>query len=203
MLTVTTATRADVDELATLLATAFQEDPSIRALLGTDRPDLLGRAVHLHRAMLTVRPIGAGTVDVARDGARTLGVAIWYAPGDLAVPLGAQLLHLRDYVGAFGPTGLRRALRITKAVAQYHPATPHWYLQSLGVSPAARGLGVGSALLAHRLAIADAAGDAAYLESSTPRTGRLYLRHGFTPLRPITAWPGARPWAMWRPGGGA
>jgi len=201
VLTVTTAVRSDVEPLARLMADAFIDDPPLRALVG-ECPDLRERAVSLYRGMLLASPLRDGTLDVARDGSRVVGAAIWYAPGR-AGRAGASLAHhapqLRWYLKAFGLGRARHALRVTNAVATYHPHVPHWYLQAIGVAPDSRGAGVGSALLVHRLARIDAVGEAAYLESSTARTGALYRRHGFETLRPITVWPGALPYAMWRP----
>lgn len=197
MLTVTSAVRRDVETLAPLMADAFIDDPPMRALVG-ERQDLRERAESLYRGMLLASPLRDGTLDVARDGERIVGAAIWYAPGRAGASLLHHLPQLRWYVGAFGPGRVRQALRVTNAVASYHPHVPHWYLQAIGVAPASRGAGVGSALLAHRLAAIDTAGEAAYLESSTARTGALYRRYGFETLRPITVWPGAAPYAMWR-----
>lgn len=197
MPTVTTAVRADVDALAPLMAEAFIEDPPLRALVG-ERPDLRQRAESLYRAMLLESPLHEGTIDLARDGDRIVGAAIWYAPGRASASLVHHLPQLRWYLRAFGARRLPYALRVTNDVAAYHPHVPHWYLQAIGVAPSARGSGVGSALLRHRLRAVDAAGEAAYLESSSARTGALYRRHGFETLRPITVWPGAEPYAMWR-----
>ncbi|MWJ86787.1 N-acetyltransferase, partial [Clavibacter michiganensis subsp. michiganensis] len=78
------------------------------------------------------------------------------------------------------------------------PGLPHWRLAEVGVGAAARGLGVGSALLAHGLARVDAEGSAAYLESSTERNRALYLRNGFAELGELAGLAGSRPVAMWR-----
>ena len=62
---------------------------------------------------------------------------------------------------------------------QYHPKEPHWYLAMIGVDPARRGQGLGSALLKATLAQIDEQGLPAYLESSNPANLPLYERHGF------------------------
>ena len=49
----------------------------------------------------------------------------------------------------------------------------------IGVDPARQGRGLGSALMKHTLALCDAEGALAYLESSNPRNVPLYERHGF------------------------
>ena len=67
----------------------------------------------------------------------------------------------------------------------YHPAEPHWYLPMLGVDPAYRGNGYGSALLKHALARCDRDGKLAFLESTSVESLRLYKRHGFELLGTI------------------
>jgi ribosomal protein S18 acetylase RimI-like enzyme len=62
---------------------------------------------------------------------------------------------------------------------RFHTKEPHWYLPMIGVDPAWQGQGIGSALLRHTLALCDAEGVAAYLESSSPKNVPLYQRHGF------------------------
>jgi len=60
-----------------------------------------------------------------------------------------------------------------------HPTYPHWYLPWLAVAPALQGRGLGTQLLEHSLAIVDADGLPAFLETPNPRTVPLYERHGF------------------------
>jgi ribosomal protein S18 acetylase RimI-like enzyme len=64
-------------------------------------------------------------------------------------------------------------------MAQFHPIEPHWYLPMIGTDPACQGMGLGSALLRHSLAMCDRDQLPAYLESSNPRNISLYERHGF------------------------
>lgn len=99
-----------------------------------------------------------------------------------------------EYAAALGPH-LWRGLRAEQVAQRYHPHYDHWYLYVIGASPAAQGRGVGRALLEHGLARADSAGDAAYLEATTPRSAALYRRLGFVDL-------GNQPsgtTGMWRP----
>lgn len=61
----------------------------------------------------------------------------------------------------------------------FHPSEPHWYLPMMGVDPTEQGRGYGSALLRRGLALCDADGLPAYLESTNPRNVALYERFGF------------------------
>ncbi|MFE7130860.1 hypothetical protein ACFVIM_08375 [Streptomyces sp. NPDC057638] len=47
--------------------------------------------------------------------------------------------------------------------------------------------------------MADAHGAAVYVESTTRRSQRLVLRHGFTPREPVTIPGGPRMYPSWRP----
>ena len=80
-----------------------------------------------------------------------------------------------------------------------HPERPHWYLSGIGTDPPAQGSGVGSALMRSQMARCDAAGEAAYLESSKERNVPFYERHGFRVSGELTV-PGGGPtlWLMWR-----
>ncbi|RIJ51598.1 GNAT family N-acetyltransferase, partial [Clavibacter lycopersici] len=92
-----------------------------------------------------------------------------------------------------------RAAGHLRTLDRARPGLPHWRLAEVGVGASARGLGVGSALLAHGLARVDADGSAAYLESSTARNRALYLRNGFAELGALAGLAGSSPVAMWRP----
>ena len=83
-------------------------------------------------------------------------------------------------------------------MGKVHPTADHWYLPIIGVDPIAQGQGMGSALLADRLATCDADGLPAYLEATSERSRALYARHGFEIVEEIQF--GASPpiWAMLR-----
>jgi ribosomal protein S18 acetylase RimI-like enzyme len=126
--------------------------------------------------------------------------AIWHRPGGDRSAVAHYLPQAWRFVRALGPWGLGRALRVARASAAHRPAGEHWYLQAVGVHPEARGLGVGTALLGHRLAAVDVAGAAAYLESSTRASTALYRRLGFVALGRVGGFPApGSPTAMWRP----
>ncbi|ADD41173.1 GNAT family N-acetyltransferase [Stackebrandtia nassauensis] len=136
------------------------------------------------------------------DEGRIVGVSIWQTFDSAKRPaeLAAEVAALSASV-----PGLDRVATVTRLIAEHHPDKPHLYLSSMGVVPDHRGKGVGSALLRHRLAAADAAGQAAYLEASTPSSRDLYARHGFVQREPDIALPddGPRLHPMWRePGTG-
>jgi len=76
---------------------------------------------------------------------------------------------------------------------------PHYYLSLLGTDPDHRGKGAGMTLLAHDLALIDAEGMPAYLESSSPANNDRYVSVGFEPVGEFS-YPGGGPvvTTMWR-----
>jgi GNAT superfamily N-acetyltransferase len=91
------------------------------------------------------------------------------------------------------------------AFEESHPhEPPHYYLTLIGTHPARRGEGLGMRLLASNLALIDAEGAAAYLESSNERNEPRYESVGFARRGTFTTPDGAREIVtMWRePGAG-
>jgi ribosomal protein S18 acetylase RimI-like enzyme len=194
--TIRTARPADLDGVTRVLAEAFAEDPVLAGFVPAG-PRQPARLALLFAALLRSGPLPAGTVDVAVDArGGILGAAVWEAPG--GIPAHRTLRQAPTFLLALGVVGSLRAAVRLRTLDRARPGLPHWRLAEVGVSAAARGLGVGSALLAHGLARVDADGSAAYLESSTARNRALYLRNGFAELGELTGLAGSRPVAMWR-----
>lgn len=136
-----------------------------------------------------------GHVFTTSDGG---GVAVWGPPDRVRRPWRelAELLPAAPYlVGSH----LVRALRLLFEIDARHPKEPHWYLATLAAEPARQGTGIGSALLAHTLAVADEQGMPAYLESSKERNVPLYARFGFEVIEEFRSTSSAPLiWRMWR-----
>lgn len=194
---VTTATVDDLSAVCRVLGEAFADDPVIVGLVGGG-PARQARATHLFAALLRAEHRDV-VVDVARDDdGALLGVAVWERPGARGATVPALVREAPTFVRALGVAGVPRALTGRTALSRHRPSSPHWYLGQIGVTAAARGTGVGSTLLAHRLRTIDGTGAGAYLESSTERNRALYRRFGFEPQGEIPGVPAARPVAMWR-----
>ncbi|SEP49011.1 GNAT family N-acetyltransferase [Amycolatopsis saalfeldensis] len=121
------------------------------------------------------------------------GAAVW-----LSLAAG-QALQEDAPSPVFGENGERLAI-LGRALAERHPRRePHLYLSCMGVARGRQGAGLGSLLLRHGLARADAVGLAVYLEASSPRSRALYLRHGFTDLgEPVRVADSPPLWPMTR-----
>lgn len=198
MISVTPARAAELAPASAILAEAFAQDPVMAAVVpGTRRRH--ERLIDLFHGLLASGPYATGTVDLARDADGTiLGVAAWEGPHAERGALARQASELPRFARALGWLGMPRALSLLSRLARHRPRAPHWYLAEIGVSAAARGRGVGKALLSAQLDTLDATRQTAYLESSTPDNRRLYRRLGFEELSPIEGVPGARPVAMLR-----
>lgn len=183
------------DAVIGLLVEAFTDDPVVLRL----GPGLAGRRLEaLFAAEVTPDMLRAGTIDAVWDGGSLLGVGSWEAPrSDQTTPVGWGQ-RLRQAL-ALGPRRARIVRGRLAELGALRPRTPHWYLSDLAVSGAARGRGVGSALLRARLRRVDADRLPAYLESTTLGSRRLYARFGFEPRGPIPGFAGTDAMAMLRP----
>jgi ribosomal protein S18 acetylase RimI-like enzyme len=143
---------------------------------------------------------GFGTLLVDPGGA---GAAAWIPPAAYPVGVGRQLRQVADLLPALPwawrcAAEARRAQTANRIEHRRHP--PHYYLRAIGVSPAAQGRGVGSALVAPMLERADAEGVGCFLQTATEANVAWYGRFGFEVVasyRPTPTWP--MTFALWRP----
>lgn len=194
--TTTTAVRpvtaADHSAIGRVLAAAFADDPVFTWMT----PDAAARNAALPTFFTwfaqAYEPLGASRVieDVA-------GAALWAPPGTQAIPDEEAEAFLGRIAGLPG-VDADRLVAVVTLLDEQHPHTPCHYLNLLGVEPARRGQGLGSALLAETLRACDAAGEPAYLEATSPDNRRLYLRHGFAVVGEIVLPGGPSLWPMWR-----
>lgn len=194
------ATLADVPTLAAALARAFADDGMTDWVCGPrgGEPDVIRnrRTASLFTGYLRCLSIPQG---MALTLPAANGASLWSPPGKWNLGLRDQLRLSPYFIAAAGlrrlPTRFLAAQRILAA----HPTAPHFYLQVLGVDPAAQGHGWGSQLLKAGLRTVDAAGMPAYLETMNDNNIAFYERHGFRltgELRlPYTGHP---VWFMWR-----
>lgn len=200
MVTVRTATRADAPAVARILSEAFRDDPAWSITLPQDETRPAKLAAY-YRRRVRRRP---GWVDVAVDDGEVVGALLWEPPADP----GALATVRRAIAGGtrwvLGRLPIGRGARHTLQIEAYRPTAPHWYLRDIGAGPEARGRGVGTALLEHRLAIVDRSPTPlAFLESTTPGSRRLYERFGFEAIGSVATLGEASSTAMLRRSGGS
>jgi len=186
-------TERDVDELARVLARAFEDDPLSGYMFPRDRARLrrLRRFFRLQLNSVFLPRGEAYTTDAIEGG------ALWIPPvrGRPQVSDIVTQLRLVALVGRRIPA----AGRLIALLESHHPRSQHYYLGTLGTEPARQGHGVGSALLAPVLQRCDAEGIPAYLESSKEKNVPFYARHGFVVTEELQVPSGGpRLWLMWR-----
>jgi GNAT superfamily N-acetyltransferase len=189
-----------LDEATGILTRSFLANPNFVDLFPEE--EARARALpHVQRACLR-DALGVGRVYAASFGDELLGVAAWLPPGGLPLSPLRQLRALPDMVRvlAAAPRSLGRLLRFTAGVTKFHPAQPYWYLEAVGVEPAAQGRGIGTRLLEPVLARADEAGQLCYLETMTERNFAWYRTLGFEVRSAgVSFTPGGPPnWTMVR-----
>ena len=182
---------ADRAEAVATLAAAFIDDPAMAYLFpdGTTRPAKLRRFFALIWRAEADRTTGFITDDAA--------VALWRRPGEWRTPTSRMLRIAGPMVATFG-TALPRALRLMTLLESHHAVPPHWYLEFVGCRPAARGKGLGGAVIRAGLARADGEGMACALETATAANVPLYESLGFVVTETFAAPGGLTFWEMWR-----
>jgi ribosomal protein S18 acetylase RimI-like enzyme len=191
--TVREAQPDDVPALAAMLARAFDDDPITRWFYRRDasRQKWSGR----YFAWQLRRLLPQGQIHQTQDAS---GAALWALPDRWRESPG-------DSARLFAATGAALLPRLPTVLAgvgrieRRHPEQRHLYLSVLGTDPARQGEGVGTALLAPGLALCDAEGLPAYLESSKEKNLAFYARFGFRVTGEVRL-PRDGPvvWLMWR-----
>ncbi len=171
------ATPAEIDRCVATMVLAFADDPAARFVFADPQ-------VYFDVFPRFIRAFGGRAFDHGSahhiDGC---GVALWIPPE--VQPDEEALMALVE--GAVAEQDRESAFGLFEQMGGYHPHQPHWYLPLIGIDPTRRGAGLGSALLAHALAICDRQNMPAYLEATSARSARLYQRHGFEALGTIQA----------------
>ena len=194
------ATPGDLDACANVLARAFHDDPG--AVICDPDPD--GRSAHLpgfFRSFLAASLDGGGDLVVA--GEPVAGLACWFGPDRHGPSEDAMLANgLADALGRWGPEASARLVAMTGELERQHErliAGPHFRLDFFGVDPDVQGKGIGSALIEHGHAIADAQNLPCYLETFTQPNVRYYKRRDYAVIDEYLVGDGVPVYAMVRP----
>lgn len=170
-----------LDEAASALALAFQDDP-LQSYTFPD-PDERRRLSPPHFKALLKYGLMAGEVMTGAEPES--GAVVLMPPGAAGTPEmfeASGLTRLDELLGA-GPAARFRG--VIDFVEPLHAAAmpePHWYVMVLGVAPAFQGQGYGRALLQSMMNRADTQQVPCYLETTQPRNVSFYQRLGFTVL---------------------
>lgn len=185
------ATRSDRSAVTATVAQAFADDQAWRYLLGAD---YLAHAPHFAGALFDGR-VDDGTVWLVADGS---AVAMWDRPrtAQATGPMRPDIWE--DYAQRVGPAASARLAAYDDACSQVKPITPYWYLGVLATRPDRQRQGLASAVMAPALALADEAGVACCLETSSTKNRAYYDARGFTLATPVP-WSGPATWWLRRP----
>ncbi|MGI8791582.1 MAG: GNAT family N-acetyltransferase [Acidimicrobiales bacterium] len=187
---ISTATASDAERVGDIMSAGFEADPVMCWVFGDDR-----------RKKLKVMFEFLAEEGIAFGATHLLGGACakWTPPNPPAWPTE----RVEGFMAAMGevaqPDELGRLGAMENLMREHHPKEPHWYLGAVACEPVSQGRGLGSELLDHGLAVVDAGGMPAYLESTNPRNQSLYVRKGFEPVGEMPLPDGPSLTSMWRP----
>ncbi len=190
------AAQADWRQVGGIIAEAFSEDPVNLWIFGNAAPmptvfSALAKSVYLPRGFCQL------SGDASGEGT---GATMWsHSSADRELGLMATLALVAAVMGKGSKGAVKRALGASDLMQKEHPKAPHLYLFAIGTRKAARGKGLGKALMAPVLAAADRDRLPCYLENSNPANTGFYRSRGFERMKLFEAGPGGPPLeAMWR-----
>ncbi len=165
---------ADLDPIAAMMARALLGSPTWTwAFPAPERRFLALRAVWRF-------DLGSGLphgwVWKVEDGA---SASLWYPPGTIGSDPTEGERFERVLDDSLEPSEAQLMREVFASFEAHHPAAPHHYLSLLATDPEHAGRRLGTALLADNLARIDAAGSAAFLETTNPVNLPMYERFGF------------------------
>ena len=185
------ASPADWRQVGGIIAEAFSEDPVNLWIFGNPAPmptvfSALAKGVYLPR----------GFCQLSGDA----GATMWsHSSANRELSLVPTLALVASVIGKGSKGAVKRALGASDLMQKEHPKVPHLYLFAIGTRKAARGKGLGKALMAPVLEAADRDRLPCYLENSNPANTGFYRSHGFERMKLFEAGPGGPPLeAMWR-----
>lgn len=186
------ASTASKDQMVAALCDAFADDPGL-GWIWPDREDRLRRLPHFFKAIV------GGTLanGVGFNSTGGEAVSLWRQPGRVHPGRFELLLGLPNMARAFG-VGRERSQLMSATLKAHQPTQfAWWYLQFIGVRPAAQGSGLGGAAVRAGLELARAAGMPVYVEVMNPANVGYYHHVGFEAVDEFDI-PGGGPhvWAM-------
>jgi GNAT superfamily N-acetyltransferase len=190
------ATLADVEAVASMVASAFATDPAWSFIVG---PGRLPAKAAFARALLLPR-IQRGTAWVTDE---CTAVAMWDRMAEEAEANEDYDARWSDFRAEAGEDAWLRLQAYDAALTAVGPGRPHWYLGVLATHPDQHGRGLASAVLGPGFAAADADGWDCWLETSTTGNKEFYEHRGFTTAIPVDIPSGPPTWWLRRPAGAA
>lgn len=185
------ATRKEWRQIGDITAEAFAEDPFNLWLFGGEqalRPlfRIMARDIYLKEGFCHISGNDAATMWATHES------NLRFPPLSMVRLIAAQMIH-----GSKG--AMKRGMAAGEAMEKHHPHAPHVYLFTVGTRKAARGKGLGKAMMTPVLAAADETGLPVYLENSNPANHGFYTSFGFEKIGEFSVLDESPPMApMWR-----
>ncbi|GGB61818.1 MULTISPECIES: GNAT family N-acetyltransferase [Henriciella] len=182
---------ADWRQLGDITAEAFAEDPFNLWLFGSGRAlrplfRIMARDIYLKQGFCHMHGNEAATMWATHEA------NLRFPPFSLLQLMAAQVIH-----GTKG--SMRRGMAAGRAMEKHHPREPHIYLFTIGTRKAARGKGLGKAMMNPVLTAADKEGLPVYLENSNPANYGFYSAFGFKKIDEFSVLGESPPMTpMWR-----
>jgi GNAT superfamily N-acetyltransferase len=187
------AGEADLETVTEIIRLSFGDDP----VWGRAFPPELGEAA---RSAIWRLDIGSALrLRWTWLSAGAEATSVWVPPGEMEIDPATEAEYLALLVARLG-SGVERVFDLLARYEANHPRDePHYYLSLLGTHPDHRGHGHGMRLLAENLALIDAGGMPAFLESTNPANNARYETVGFEVTGGFEGYtPGSVITTMWR-----
>ncbi len=168
------ALRTNTSSMVASLCDAFADDPGL-SWIWPDRDDRLQRLPHFFE------PIIEGTIEygTALHSQGCEAISLWRQPGQINPGPEEMKRGLPHMAQAFS-AGRERSTLMSETLKTRQPKDfLWWYLQFIGVRPAAQGTGLGGAAIRAGIALARAAGMPVYVEVTNPQNVGYYQHVGF------------------------
>jgi ribosomal protein S18 acetylase RimI-like enzyme len=193
-------TLSDVEQAARVISQAFVDDPLFSYML----PIKLTRVKTLHKFFRAYGEVNIKNNRGYGAGEPLQGVAYRKSPSQDNMSISVRSLTLfLPLLFTLYPIGYFRAKAILQQIDNLHKKyadEPHYYLDNVGVIPAARGQGISSKVIRPILELADSQKVSTYTDTVTQSNMALYEHFGFQCVEqsPL-AKTGITVSALWRP----
>jgi GNAT superfamily N-acetyltransferase len=190
---IVSGSKTETAEIASVVTKAMLPNPIHLAIF--DSADEKAETMQ-NRMFNTVLKLPDCNLFVAKQNGRIVGVMNYYKKGCCQISPVKTLSLLPGL--AFTLKGkLPRVLKWKSNWGSHDPKAGHFHFGPLAVHPSMQGKGVGSSLLTHFCALADAEGIGSWLETDKEQNLPLYQKFGFAVREEDTLF-GVKNWFMWR-----
>ena len=186
---------------AKMIATAYEDDPSVAALI--ESVDKSGRVEILEKYFAQLLRLGkkfGRVIAMDHDGALG-GLAIFYPPGTYPPKGFSYWINSIITVMVLWPkVGLKRLARlqnISTALTVAQPLKPHYYLELGCVAKNLHNSGIGTRLSSHLFSLSDRDNIGVYAETSNKQNLQILKKIGYATANRRQIY-GINFWSLWR-----